>query len=152
VIAGATTTALEIAIDPWAEAAASNRFVDSSSLTTPPPPVRRDYERPGRHDEDENSPMRPKAFSKYAHRLAQLGICVQFLALVRTLAEFFLLQYVFEGFTISEIASHLNCASRTVGRRWSFAANGLSTSLSLSRSNNHIRFNRGGIPSLDQKR
>lgn len=29
-----------------------------------------------------------------AHRLAQLGICVQFLALIRTLAEFFRLEYV----------------------------------------------------------
>jgi uncharacterized membrane protein len=40
------------------------------------------------------SPMRPEAFSKRAHRLAQVGICVQFLALVRTLAEFFRLQHV----------------------------------------------------------
>jgi hypothetical protein len=31
---------------------------------------------------------------KAVHRLAQLGICVQFLALVRTLAEFFRLQHV----------------------------------------------------------
>lgn len=35
-----------------------------------------------------------ETFSKHAHRLAQVGICVQFLALVRTLAEFFRLQYV----------------------------------------------------------
>ena len=33
------------------------------------------------------------------HRLAQVGICVQFLALVRTLAEFFRLEYV-EGATL----------------------------------------------------
>lgn len=38
--------------------------------------------------------MRPEAFSKRAHRLAQVGICVQFLALVRTLAEFFRLEHV----------------------------------------------------------
>src|SRR5262250_679591 len=31
---------------------------------------------------------------KAVHRLAQLGICVQFLALVRTLAEFFRLEHV----------------------------------------------------------
>lgn len=38
--------------------------------------------------------MSLQAFSKRAHRLAQVAICVQFLALVRTLAEFFRLQYV----------------------------------------------------------
>ena len=36
---------------------------------------------------------------------------------LRTIVE----MRVFEGFTIPEIASHLNCASRTVDRRWSFA-------------------------------
>jgi len=36
---------------------------------------------------------------------------------LRTIVE----MHVFEGFTIPEIASHLNCASRTVDRRWSFA-------------------------------
>jgi RNA polymerase sigma factor (TIGR02999 family) len=36
---------------------------------------------------------------------------------LRTIVE----MHVFEGFTIAEIASHLNCASRTVDRRWSFA-------------------------------
>ena len=36
--------------------------------------------------------MKPEALSKHAHRLAQAGICVQFLALVRTLAEFFRLE------------------------------------------------------------
>lgn len=64
------------------------------ALTTLPPPVRRDYERSYGHEEDENSPMRPEAFSKHAHCLAQVSICVQFLALVRTLAEFFRLQHV----------------------------------------------------------
>lgn len=33
--------------------------------------------------------MNREAFSKRVRRLAQLGICVQFLALIRTLAEFF---------------------------------------------------------------
>lgn len=37
--------------------------------------------------------------SMLAHRLAQFGICVQFLALVRTLAEFFRLEHV-EGLTL----------------------------------------------------
>ena len=36
---------------------------------------------------------------------------------LRTIVE----MHVFEGFTIAEIALHLNCASRTVDRRWSFA-------------------------------
>ena len=36
---------------------------------------------------------------------------------LRTIVE----MHVFEGFTIPEIASHLDCASRTVDRRWSFA-------------------------------
>jgi hypothetical protein len=43
--------------------------------------------------------MKPGAFSKHVHRLAQIGICVQFLALVRTLAEFFRLQLV-QGATL----------------------------------------------------
>jgi uncharacterized membrane protein len=38
--------------------------------------------------------MNHAGFSKRAHRLAQAGICVQFLALVRTLAEFFRLEHV----------------------------------------------------------
>ena len=38
--------------------------------------------------------MRPEALPRRAHRLAQLGICVQFLALVRTLAEVFRLRHV----------------------------------------------------------
>ena len=38
--------------------------------------------------------MRLHVLSKHAHRLAQIGICVQFLALVRTLAEFFRLEHV----------------------------------------------------------
>lgn len=36
---------------------------------------------------------------------------------LRTIVE----MHVFEGFAISEIAAHLNCASRTVDRRWAFA-------------------------------
>ena len=41
------------------------------------------------------SGMRPEVLPKRTgHRLAQVGICVQFLALVRTLAEVFRLQYV----------------------------------------------------------
>ena len=38
--------------------------------------------------------MNREAFSKRVHRLAQVGICVQFLALIRTLAEFFRLEHV----------------------------------------------------------
>jgi len=45
------------------------------------------------------SPLRLEVLSKHAHRLAQIGICVQFLALVRTLAEFFRLEHV-EGLTL----------------------------------------------------
>jgi hypothetical protein len=45
-------------------------------------------------------PMRLGAFWKGSHRMAQMAICVQFLALVRTLAEFFRLQYV-EGPTLT---------------------------------------------------
>lgn len=43
--------------------------------------------------------MNREAFSKRVHRLAQAGICVQFLALIRTLAEFFRLEHV-EGATL----------------------------------------------------
>lgn len=43
--------------------------------------------------------MNREAFSKRVHRLAQVGICVQFLALIRTLAEFFRLEHV-EGATL----------------------------------------------------
>ena len=46
----------------------------------------------------EDAPMKPAACgssrAKLVHRLAQLAICVQFLALVRSLAEFFRLQHV----------------------------------------------------------
>jgi hypothetical protein len=45
------------------------------------------------------SPMRLEVLSKRAHRFAQVGICIQFLALVRTLAEFFRLEHV-EGATL----------------------------------------------------
>jgi len=38
--------------------------------------------------------MGPEASPKRAHRLAQVGICVQFLALVRSLAEVFRLRHV----------------------------------------------------------
>ena len=38
--------------------------------------------------------MGPEASPKRAHRLAQLGLCVQFLALVRSLAEVFRLRHV----------------------------------------------------------
>jgi hypothetical protein len=43
--------------------------------------------------------MRREAFSERVHGLAQVGICVQFLALIRTLAEFFRLEHV-EGATL----------------------------------------------------
>ena len=36
---------------------------------------------------------------------------------LRTIVE----MHVFEGFAIPEIAAHLNCASRTIDRRWAFA-------------------------------
>jgi hypothetical protein len=38
--------------------------------------------------------MGSEASPKHAHRLAQVGICVQFLALVRSLAEVFRLRHV----------------------------------------------------------
>ena len=41
--------------------------------------------------------MNREAFSSRARRLAQVGICVLFLALIRTLAEFFRLQHVEEA-------------------------------------------------------
>ena len=44
------------------------------------------------HDASPRPSIRPRWLT--AHRLAQLGICVQFLAVVRTLAEFFRLQAV----------------------------------------------------------
>jgi hypothetical protein len=65
-----------------------------ATLTAVPPSVRRHYERAERHAEDGSSPMKSEIFSKRAHRFAQVGICVQFLALVRTLAEFFRLEHV----------------------------------------------------------
>jgi len=43
--------------------------------------------------------MQPEVLPRRAHRLAQLGICVQFLALVRSLAEVFRLRYV-QGATL----------------------------------------------------
>src|SRR5262249_27794108 len=70
------------------------------ALVAPPPPVRRDDERGHGREEERSSPMRSEAFAKRAHRLAQVGICVQFLALVRTLAEFFRLEHV-QGPTIA---------------------------------------------------
>ena len=52
-----------------------------------------------------------EAFSKRAHRLAQVGIFVQFLALVRTLAEFFRLHQV-QGPTlaIATVAPYVGAA------------------------------------------
>jgi hypothetical protein len=38
--------------------------------------------------------MEPEALPKRVHRIAQAGICVQFLALVRSLAEVFRLRHV----------------------------------------------------------
>lgn len=43
--------------------------------------------------------MKREEFSKRVHRLAQVGICVQFLALIRTLAESFRLAHA-EGATL----------------------------------------------------
>jgi hypothetical protein len=53
--------------------------------------------------------MNREAFSKRVHRLAQVGICVQFLALIRTLAEFFRLEHV-EG-----AALHIGTVAPYVG-------------------------------------
>ena len=56
---------------------------------------------------------------KAVHRLAQLGICVQFLALVRTLAEFFHLQHV-EGpsLRIATVAPYVGGALLTALLTW----------------------------------
>jgi hypothetical protein len=51
--------------------------------------------------------MRLDTFSKHAHRLAQIGICVQFLALVRTLAEFFRLEHVVPGVHVATVAPYV---------------------------------------------
>jgi hypothetical protein len=63
--------------------------------------------------------MKPGAFSKHAHRLAQIGICVQFLALVRTLAEFFRLQLV-QGATlyIATVAPYVGAGLLTAVLTW----------------------------------
>jgi hypothetical protein len=45
---------------------------------------------------------------------------------LRTIVE----MRVFEGFSIPEIASQLNCGARTVDRRWAFASNGSNTNSS----------------------
>jgi hypothetical protein len=52
--------------------------------------------------------MRLEMLSKHAHRLAQIGICVQFLALVRTLAEFFRLERVVgPGLRVATVAPYV---------------------------------------------
>ena len=52
--------------------------------------------------------MRVETFSKHVHRLAQIGICVQFLALVRTLAEFFRLERVVgPGLHVATVAPYV---------------------------------------------
>lgn len=63
--------------------------------------------------------MNSEAFSKRAQRLAQVGICVQFLALVRTLAEFFRLEYVRgEGLHVATIAPYIGSALFTALATW----------------------------------
>ena len=49
---------------------------------------------------------------------------------LRTIVE----MRVFEGFSIPHIASHLNCATRTVDRRWSFARKWLEHQLTARRA------------------
>jgi hypothetical protein len=52
--------------------------------------------------------MRPKALPNHAHRLVQIGICVQFLALARTLAEFFRLERVVgPGLRVATVAPYV---------------------------------------------
>ena len=63
--------------------------------------------------------MKPKVFSKRAHRLAQLSICVLFLALVRTLAEFFRLQYIQgAGLHVATVAPYIGSALFTAFATW----------------------------------
>lgn len=63
--------------------------------------------------------MRVGAFLKSGHGLAQVAICVQFLALVRTLAEFFRLQYV-EGpaLRIAAVTPYVGAALLTALLTW----------------------------------
>jgi hypothetical protein len=63
--------------------------------------------------------MRPEAISKRIHRLAQMGICIQFLAMVRTLAEFFRLEYV-RGSTlqITTVAPYVGAGLLTALLTW----------------------------------
>jgi len=56
---------------------------------------------------------------KTVHRLAQLGICVQFLALVRTLAEFFRLEHVGgPSLRIATVAPYVGAALLTALLTW----------------------------------
>ena len=60
-----------------------------------------------------------EAFSKRAHRLAQVGIFVQFLALVRTLAEFFRLQQVHgPALAIATVAPYVGAALLAAVLTW----------------------------------
>lgn len=63
--------------------------------------------------------MKLEAFSKRAHRLAQVGICVLFLALVRTLAEFFRLEHV-QGpsLSVATVAPYVGSALFTALLTW----------------------------------
>jgi hypothetical protein len=56
---------------------------------------------------------------KPSHRLAQLGVCVQFLALVRTLAEFFRLEHV-DGpaLRVATLAPYVGAALLTALLTW----------------------------------
>lgn len=58
-------------------------------------------------------------FFKKPYRLAQLSICVLFLVLVRTLAEFFRLEYVLgSGLHVATIAPYVGSALFTALATW----------------------------------
>jgi hypothetical protein len=63
--------------------------------------------------------MNREALSKRIHHLAQVGICVQFLALIRTLAEFFRLEHV-EGATlrIATVAPYVGAGLLAAALTW----------------------------------
>jgi hypothetical protein len=63
--------------------------------------------------------MKPITFFKQPHRLAQLSICVLFLVLVRTLAEFFRLESVLgSGLQLATIAPYVGSALFTALATW----------------------------------
>jgi hypothetical protein len=95
VIASARPTALEVAIGHWAPGGGKwplRRLIERSlrlCVSSPRPRARRRA-----HGRRELRDGGPEVSPKRAHCLAQVGICVQFLAPVRTLAAFFGLEHV----------------------------------------------------------